>query len=155
MESENIVNSRPLTFVSIEADSREALTPNHFLLGCSSGIKEFVDFTNDRNALLNNYKKAQYLSNQFWKRWLHEYLPTLTRRCKWFETVKNVEVDDIVLIVDENLPRNTWPMGRVVSVRTGKDGNARSVTVKTHKGTIMDRPVVKIAVLDVLGKSSK
>ncbi|KAG4068395.1 hypothetical protein HA402_007915 [Bradysia odoriphaga] len=33
IEAENIVNSRPLTFVPIESEEQEALTPNHFILG--------------------------------------------------------------------------------------------------------------------------
>ena len=35
-EAEAMVNSRPLTHVSIDADDEEALTPFHFLIGTSS-----------------------------------------------------------------------------------------------------------------------
>jgi transposase InsO family protein len=35
-EVESLVNSRPLTEVSSDVDAMEAITPNHFLLGCSS-----------------------------------------------------------------------------------------------------------------------
>lgn len=77
-----------------------------------------------------------------------EYLPTITRRTKWFKSARNISVGDIVLIVDENLPRNTWPMGRVQSVIAGKDHIVRRATVKTQHGTL-DRPAVKLAVLDV------
>ncbi|XP_053953165.1 uncharacterized protein LOC128859969 [Anastrepha ludens] len=37
---ENILNSRPLTYVPLETADDDALTPNHFLLGNSSGIRE-------------------------------------------------------------------------------------------------------------------
>lgn len=43
-EIESVINSRPLTFVSIDVSDQEALTPNHFLLGSSNGsgmVKEF------------------------------------------------------------------------------------------------------------------
>ncbi|CAG9137690.1 unnamed protein product [Plutella xylostella] len=43
-EVENIVNSRPLTHVSVEAGSMEALTPNHFLLGSSSNLPQMGVF---------------------------------------------------------------------------------------------------------------
>ncbi|XP_037297042.1 uncharacterized protein LOC119190090 [Manduca sexta] len=37
-EVENTVNSRPLTHVSVSPEDPEALTPNHFLLGCQGPI---------------------------------------------------------------------------------------------------------------------
>ncbi|XP_065082217.1 uncharacterized protein LOC135704669 [Ochlerotatus camptorhynchus] len=40
LEAEAIVNSRPLTYVPLEAADEEALTPNHFLLYGSTGIKQ-------------------------------------------------------------------------------------------------------------------
>ena len=42
IEVENIINSRPLTYVPIENSESEALTPNHFLLGSSGGTKPLV-----------------------------------------------------------------------------------------------------------------
>lgn len=38
VEAEHVVNSRPLTHVSMNHKDAEALTPNHFLLGSSSGV---------------------------------------------------------------------------------------------------------------------
>ncbi|XP_075157948.1 uncharacterized protein LOC142231216 [Haematobia irritans] len=38
-EVENIINSRPLVYIPIDDETSEALTPNHFLLGSSSGMK--------------------------------------------------------------------------------------------------------------------
>ena len=37
IEVENIINSRPLAYIPIEEDIKEALTPNHFLLGALVG----------------------------------------------------------------------------------------------------------------------
>lgn len=148
MEAENIVNSRPLTFVSIESDDQEALTPNHFLLGSSNGEKPPGDFhANDINGR-QVWKRSQALANEFWRRWVKEYLPTLTRRTKWFRNVKDIEVGDVVIVADGSLPRNEWRKGRVLSTNTGKDGKVRSATVQTRTG-ILTRPVVKLAVLDL------
>lgn len=43
LEVENVVNSRPLTFVPLDYENDEALTPNHFLIGSSNGIKSPFD----------------------------------------------------------------------------------------------------------------
>ena len=88
------------------------------------------------------------MANLFWKKWVAYYLPTLTRRVKWYHQVRPIKEGDIVVIVDPNLPRNTWPKGRVVAVIQSKDGQVRRATVATSTG-IYERPATKIAVLDV------
>lgn len=51
LEVENIINTRPLTYLPLDSDQDEALTPNHFILGSSSGIKPISEFS-DENAVL-------------------------------------------------------------------------------------------------------
>jgi hypothetical protein len=53
---------------------------------------------------------VQYLADLFWRRWLREYLPSLQQRQKWNELRRNVEVNDIVLVLDEKTPRSSWPL---------------------------------------------
>lgn len=55
---------------------------------------------------------------------------------------------DIVIVVDYNNPRKTWPKGKVLKVIAGKDDTVRSAVVQTSGG-IYTRPAVKLAVLDV------
>lgn len=148
LEAESIINARPLTFVAIQLDDAETLTPNHFLIGSSNGHKPPGKFEEADMVSRNMWRKSQYLANLFWERWIKEYLPTITRRTKWFGSVKNVAVGDVVIIVDGNLPRNTWPKGIVQSVKVGSDNVVRSAVVKTQFGTLV-RPAVKLAVLDV------
>lgn len=148
IEAESIVNTRPLTFVSLEHEDDEALTPNHFLLGSSNGYKPPGEFDDSGLLLRQNWRKAQHLANLFWQRWLKEYLPTITRRTKWFTPTKNVAIGDIVIIVDGTQPRNTWLKGRVTQTLAGKDGVVRRATVLTKNGEFV-RPVVKLAILDV------
>ncbi|XP_055918535.1 uncharacterized protein LOC129950632 [Eupeodes corollae] len=148
LEVERVVNSRPLTYIALEDANDEVLTPNHFLLGSSNGEKTDSIPTNDNTLLRRNWMKAQQYANLFWRKWLHEYLPTLTRRSKWFTPTKPIAVGDIVIVTDESNPRNLWPKGRVIDVKPGKDGQVRRATVQTVSG-IYERPAVKLAVLDV------
>ncbi|XP_058452848.1 uncharacterized protein LOC131431259 [Malaya genurostris] len=153
IEVENIVNSRPLTYVPIDDESSPALTPNHFLVGSSNGLKPLVPFDDSVSVVKQSYKTSQTLANFFWRRWINEYLPTITRRTKWFFPTKPILVGDIVIIADPKLPRNCWPKGRIVSTVISKDGQVRQATVQTATG-LYQRPAVNIAVLDVGANSS-
>lgn len=53
IEVENIVNSRPLTYVPVDGCSSPALIPNHFLLGSSDGSKPLVPYDECPLALLH------------------------------------------------------------------------------------------------------
>ncbi|XP_075150728.1 uncharacterized protein LOC142224831 [Haematobia irritans] len=146
MEVEMIINSRPLTFVSLDIEDQEAITPNHFLLGNSSGIKPICDpHKIDYKMCL---RQSEMLANQFWRRFVKEMIPTLTRRSKWSQGTKPIEVYDIVIIVDENAERNVWLKGKVLEIVKAKDGQVRRAKIKTKNG-IVERPAVKLAILDV------
>ena len=132
---ESLVNSRPLTEVSSDADDLEALTPNHFLIGRATP------------NLPKRWRQAQVITTHIWKRWLHEYLPGLTARKKWFQAVPYLKAGDLVLIVDYGTPRGFWPLGRIVTVFPGSENVVRSAEVKTKFG-LLRRPVAKLALLE-------
>ena len=57
-----------------------------------------------------------------------------------------MRVEDLVLIAEDNMLRNRWPMERVIKMFRGEDGGVRSARVKTAGGVIQ-RPVTKICLL--------
>ncbi|XP_053956229.1 uncharacterized protein LOC128861878 [Anastrepha ludens] len=146
LEVEMIINSRPLTYLSLGYEDQEPITPNHFLLGSSNGAKPFCK--PEEISLKMNLRQSEMFANLFWRRWVREMIPSLTRRSKWFEKVKPISEGDIVLIVDENAERNTWLKGIVVETTMAKDGQVRRAKVKTRQG-VLERPAVKLAVLDI------
>ena len=150
IEVEGILNTRPLTHVPIEDDAAAALTPNHWLLGSSDGFKPWAELDDNSIGLSRGWHLSQQIANQFWKRWVREYLPEITRRSKWHQMVPPIKEGDIALIVDPDSPRNCWPKGRVIGT-VNRDGQVRAVTIRTANG-VYERPAVKIAVLDVKGK---
>jgi len=148
ISAEHVISSRPLTFVSLEAEDDDALTPNHLLLGSADGFKP--PLANESNPR-QRWRQANELADLFWRRWVKEYMPIITTRSKWFPKRHPLTVGDVVIVVDENLPRNLWPKGRITEIVTAKDGQVRSATIKTQHG-IMVRPATKTAVLDVASK---
>lgn len=99
-------------------------------------------------ALRKQWRIARQLRDRFWKRWVIEYLPTLTRRDKWCVPSKELCVDDLVFICDPNMPRRQWCRGVVECVYRGADGEIRRADVRTSTG-VLRRPVSKLAVLDI------
>ena len=101
----------------------------------------------------------QYLSNQFWNRWKREFLQSLQERQKWTKRRRNLEADDIVIVKDEQLPRNQWCLGRVKEAFVDADGLVRKVKLeisdrdldqngrRTKKLTVLERPVQKLILL--------
>ncbi|XP_058064663.1 uncharacterized protein LOC131214298 [Anopheles bellator] len=148
MEIEMIINSRPLTHLPLDSDTEPPLTPNHFLLGSSNGSKPPAALDDRTAALKQSWKMSQRYADEFWKKWVADYLPTLTKRTKWFGPAKPIEVGDLALIADNNLPRNCWPRGRIIEVIRAKDGQVRRATVRTENG-LLERPATKLAILDV------
>ena len=62
------------------------------------------------------WRKVQYLTDLFWKRWILEYLPNLQERQKWFRIRRNVQAGDLVIFRESGLTRNKWSLGQVTEV---------------------------------------
>jgi hypothetical protein len=145
-EVEGILNSRPITRSSDDVNDLEALTPNHLLLLKGQPILP-PNLSEDTDQYLRRrWKQVQYLADIFWRRWIREYLPQLQERQKWIYPQRNVQVGDIILVVDDTLPRSTWRMGRVVETLPDKKGYVRQVKIKTQASTIL-RPISKVCLL--------
>lgn len=97
-----------------------------------------------QNCLKRRWQISQKLADIYWKSWAEEYLPTLSRRTKWNQTSRLIQIGDVVIAVDEG---NWWPKGMVVRQFPGKDEMTRAVDFKTSTGTYR-RLAMKLYVLD-------
>ncbi|XP_062600914.1 uncharacterized protein LOC134262527 [Saccostrea cucullata] len=147
-EAMSIVNGRPLTVSEIDnPDSLEPLTPNHILTGkTTSPLPPPGEFVKEDMYVRKRWRRVQYLMEQFWSRWRHEYLAQITLRQKWHGVRRNIKEGDIVLVKDVDLPRNQWPLGRVVEANPDDDGLVRRVKVKMQSG-VLERTVHKLVLL--------
>ncbi|XP_063390115.1 uncharacterized protein LOC134675735 [Cydia fagiglandana] len=146
LEAESIVNSRPLTYVPSSPDAPEALTPFHFILGSSSVVPWTTSLTDADLSRRCDWRRTLRLADQFWARWLREYLPTLRARGPNNNSL-NLSEGDVVLIADPTLPRGLWPLGTVAKVYLGPDGAVRVADVHT-RGGVLRRPARKLILME-------
>ena len=150
-ETEAIVNGRPLTKLSDDIDDPLPLTPNHLLL-LRDGSRILPGQFSVDDVYRRRWRHVQHLAEQFWRRWIRLYLPTLQERHKWSAVKRNIKVGDLVLLLDENTPRNLWPLAIVKEANTGRDALVRSVRVKTRV-TELVRPITKVVLLEGVGET--
>ena len=101
----------------------------------------------------------QHLSNEFWARWKKEYLLGLQQRNKWTDSHKDLQIGDIVIIKDQDFPRNRWELGRVIKTNESQDGCVRSVQLLLGDSSLddsgkrikarrtLERPIHKLVLL--------
>ncbi|XP_055715003.1 uncharacterized protein LOC129809212 [Phlebotomus papatasi] len=143
---EAVLNSRPIIPVSSSVDDPPYITPGHFLLGAPPA--QLPDPTLHHLPInhLDRWQLCQKLQQDFIKRWKKEYLHALQIRSKWSKEHSNLEVGDVVLFMEDQLPSTQWPMGIITEVFPGKDGKTRVINVKTTRG-VFKRPVTKVVLL--------
>ena len=147
MEVYSRTNSRPLTSLPAhDDDGIKVLTSGHFLIGQPLESLPDSSYSYRSLSLLRRWHLCQSLVRHFWKRWSTEYIASLRRTNKWMFPSKNIQVNDIVILQEENLIPTKWPLARVLEVHPGKDGLVRVATVKTSSG-IYKRPTTKLALL--------
>ncbi|XP_068735362.1 uncharacterized protein [Montipora capricornis] len=142
-----ILNSRPLTPCSDDPNDLEPLTPNHLLLERKHLALPPGLFVHEDLYGRKQWRRAQFLADCFWKKWIKEYLPTLQKRQKWVREKGSLKVKDLVLIVDEKCPRGRWLLGRVLKIFPGDDQRVRVAEVKTKSSTLV-RPISKLVLLE-------
>lgn len=143
---EAVLNSRPLTPLSSDPTDLDYLSPGHFLIGQPLlAIPPRVSPDSPLN-LNNRWKLLDQCHQAFWRKWTVEYLTTLQERTKWTTNTPNLKVNDLVIVINNQVPPLAWCMGRVVQLLPGSDGVVRVVKVLTRNGHFV-RPVSKLVLL--------
>ncbi|XP_077389538.1 uncharacterized protein LOC144026608 [Festucalex cinctus] len=144
-----IINARPLLPVSSDPENPFILSPSMLITQKSCLLPPPGDFM-DKDLYTKQWRQVQALANQFWTRWRREYLPTLQQRQKWTESRRNLQVNDLVLLKDKQVTRNSWPLARVTATFPSKDKRVRKIEVKAwDQGTLKTfiRPVTEVILL--------
>ena len=77
-EIKSLLNSRPLIHISDDPNGHSALTPNHIVLYQVSNNYRPDNFIYYVIYLRKKWRAVQAAANMFWRRWIKEYLPSLT-----------------------------------------------------------------------------
>ena len=150
--AEFMVNSRPLMPVPTDRRDLEALSPLSFLCPGVLAISaaEILPPTYGRKipSLSQSYLAIRALADGFWHRWTTEYVAQLQGRRKWSSRQRNLRVNDVVLVVDGQTPRDQWPLGLILETVQGPDGCVRRVYVRTATSPRLDRHVTGVVLLE-------
>ena len=80
-------------------------------------------------------------------------LVTLNTRSKWQKTNEPTPKEgDLVMVLDKNIVRSQWTLGRIKQAIPSSDGQIRKVEVVTKDGSYI-RPITKISVLELESNS--
>ena len=106
-------------------------------------------------------KRLEYVNvllKHYWNRFKREYLLSLREqhKCNAGGKGRKPEIGEVVIVHDDNVPRQCWKLGRITEVQQSVDGVIRGATVKvitkTGKVNKLRRPVQRLFPLEVLDK---
>lgn len=143
---EAILNSRPLYPLSSSPNDLLSLTPGHFLIGRALTALPTTDLKNHNESSLKRYARVEKIRQHFWQRWQKEYIAELQQRSKWRSNTSQLNVGDLVLLQEDNIPPLCWRLGRVARLFPGNDGVSRVADVNTARGCVR-RPFVRLCPL--------
>lgn len=143
---EACLNSRPLSPQSEDADDLTAITAGHLLTGRLLLAPAEPLIEEQPLSIINRWRRVKAMYQHFVNRWKNEYLLELQKRYKWQFKERNLQINDLVVVMEENSHPHEWRLGRIVNVHPGKDDIVRVVSVKTLKG-IIKRPIAKLVFL--------
>lgn len=151
IEVEGLLNSKPLGYVSSNAADPDPVTPSLMLMRWLDGSLPQVVYPGTELLSRLRWRHSQIFTEHFWSSFIRYYLPSLQARQKWHAIRDNLIKDQVIILVDPQLPRASWPIRRVVKVHTGADGQVRCVDVKI-RDKIYTIPVARLVLLPAIPK---
>ena len=138
-----LLNSRPLTKTMLE-EKEVILTPNSFLIG--TYVTTDFDTTkveSKESNLTLKYREVLKLEKEVWKQFIREILPEISPRTKWQKIFPELKVNDLVLVIENGIPKGQWKMAIVVETKKSIDGIVRSAVVRIND-KLYSRPVIDL-----------
>lgn len=142
LRAERLVNSRPLTEYPVDEDTQPCLTPQMILDGSHS--TESVAPAEDFHPELS-FKDKEGVIQEFWMRYVNEYLPARQPRSKWTSKTELLKIGDAVYLCDVDY-KEGWKRAIIDEVwRDAESGQVRQVVARTAEGKKYHRAAAKVA----------
>ena len=93
------------------------------------------------------WRRVQELIRRVWSHWMREYLTSIGSRQNRFLPTENIKVGDMILVIEPDVPRRHWKLGRIEAVYPGREGLVRVVHLRTG-GVVKRRPISKLSPLE-------
>ncbi|XP_018404424.1 PREDICTED: uncharacterized protein LOC108781050 [Cyphomyrmex costatus] len=77
-----------------------------------------------------------------------EYLHVYQQWSKWNTVTNPIQIGQLVILKEDNLPPLSWKLGRIKEIYPGQDGIIRTALIHTAKGDYK-RPITKLCVLPI------
>ena len=147
-----ILNSRPLTYASTDVNDMRALSPANFLYPYTitpSSTTILPSQPADGDRLRSAWRDVRRIADAFVERWRKEYVSTILSRTKWNKTTTNVYVGQLVVMVDDLTPRDSWRIARIDEILSDDKNHARRLKITTAGGKTFERHVAHVIPLEL------
>ncbi|GFY54687.1 integrase catalytic domain-containing protein [Trichonephila inaurata madagascariensis] len=128
-ECEFLINSRPLTYISENPQELIPLTPAMFLIENRCSDNTDINELNSRELRKRLKYRINFLRD-LRQRFRKEYLRELIQKQN-NNRVREPQVGEMVLIGNDNKKRLSWPIAKIIELIPGRDGEIRTVQLKT------------------------
>ncbi|KAK6764308.1 hypothetical protein RB195_024579 [Necator americanus] len=171
IESEALLNTRPLTYIAKDFNNDQISRPIDFLqrevqlsypLGYFSSDLQDPDYLPPPEAISVNTKKQAVmtletscqLTENFWQIWRTQYLTALREKRTLEVTHKKgcsriPKEGTLVLIYDSLQPRHLWKLEMVDNIPLNSEGKIREVVVRLPAQRLIKRPVNLLVPLEL------
>jgi hypothetical protein len=129
--AEDIINGRPL-----DCSDGKLFTPAHFSIkGAPQEALPIID-PDHIHTLAMRHQLMEDVVQNVWEDFKLGWLYQIQRLPKWQKYRKNLEPGTMVLMFNDDKlksTRNQWDLGRIISVKTGADGQARKADIVVER----------------------
>ena len=133
LDIEICINNRPLNYVEDDIEL-PILTPNSILHINPAYTPELHVHNIPEKDLRKPERQLRTCKQAMWNRWTREYIRSLRERHRLTseEETSYPKVGEVVIIKDDQKPRNVWKLAIVTQLIMGADGVIRAVRLKTQ-----------------------